>query len=47
LSPSDRLIANPSEGLLDGQAVEVVDAPPENVELGDKVGEGGNKAPEE
>jgi RND family efflux transporter MFP subunit len=32
LSASDRLIANPSDGLLDGQAVEVVDVPPQNAD---------------
>ena len=36
LTPSDRLIANPSAGLLDGQTVQVVDAPPQNSGLGDK-----------
>ncbi|HQT76566.1 MAG TPA: efflux RND transporter periplasmic adaptor subunit [Rhodopila sp.] len=34
LTLSDRLIANPSEGLLDGQPVQVVDAPPQNSNLG-------------
>ena len=38
LSPSDRLIANPSAGLLEGQAVQVVDVPPQNSGLGDKAG---------
>jgi membrane fusion protein (multidrug efflux system) len=37
LKPSDRLIANPSAGLLDGQAVQVVDAPPQNSGLSDHV----------
>jgi membrane fusion protein, multidrug efflux system len=47
LKPSDRLIANPSEGLLDGQAVQVVDAPPQNSGLSDKVSEGGQQETDE
>ena len=30
LKPSDRLIANPSDGLLEGETVDVVKAPPQN-----------------
>jgi membrane fusion protein, multidrug efflux system len=37
LTPSDRLIANPSEGLLDHQPVQVVDAPLQNSDLSDKL----------
>jgi membrane fusion protein, multidrug efflux system len=44
LAPSDRLIANPSQGLLDGQAVQVVDAPPQNVGLSDRVSGSGHQA---
>jgi hypothetical protein len=45
LNPSDHLIANPSEGVLDGQAVQVVDAPPQNSGLSDTVGGSGKQAP--
>ena len=30
LAATDRLVANPSDGLLEGERVEIVHAPPEN-----------------
>ena len=47
LTPSDRLIANPSEGLLDDQPVQVVDAPLQNSGLSDKLDGSGEPISEE
>lgn len=45
LKPEDRLIANPSQGLLEGQAVQVVHAPPQNTDS-DMAGASGQAAQE-
>ena len=36
LKPTDRLIANPSDGLLEGEVVKVIKAPPQNEDVGEQ-----------